>query len=425
METVTSWGKGRTDSTKRTSRLLGLGHALVVVSLLAAFISLRAAHARQIEVTRDAFFVYSASDGPAFDLARALNDQAGIAIYDLADAATRDRLQSARVEWRGTEPGLVLPSDKGWVVVQDEPVIHRVLAPLRGAPTENLLGAFAALAAAAVWLLGGVWRSSLAYLGTFWPVLGIGALGVAMPFCQGCALADNRLTPFATTLGLLGFVAVLIALRLRKQAPRTTLEMLAAMALVAGLAQAVLIWLQPKFCVPCLLGGAAWVGVFCFGSHSVSRTRVRAIFLGRPATLVLAVLALGLAIRHGHAALTTLAPGEERPFATIIGKPLGRYFVPERTFTKGLYVIGSPGCGACDLARERLREYKVTYTALSFCTLFKGEQCIDPDFQEVSPLFVFCDSNGVVVFAEAGWNEERYSQARFIERLKRWTSETP
>jgi hypothetical protein len=401
----------------------GILAALVVVSLLAAFSLLRLDHARQLAQTKRAIFVYSSSSEADAAWAHSLRDKTGVAILDRNSAEGRAQLSQRRIAPKEDTAALMLPSSAGWIEVRSEKTIDDVLAPLSGVPTLHLRGAFAALTLAGLWCAFWVWRKSAAYLGAVWPILGIVALGVATPLCQGCLGGQGGLTPLAAAASLVGFGVVILLLKVGTPSGAAKLALLGFGAAFAGISQAALVLADPKFCIPCLLGGASWAGVFCVATTAWSERPLRAIFFGRKLAAVAAVAAGLLGARHVQAAATAYAPKPEKDFTSSLGKPLSNYFGSRHSKrAPGLYVVELAGCGTCDLAVSELRKRDVPFSLISFCRSGSSPDCFHADFSQVSPLFIVCDSSGRIAYAEAGWTQDDLARERFFERIRKWTS---
>ncbi len=413
-------GKGRAGSTKANTRWLVTGVLLVVLSCVAAFAMLRLDHARQVEATRQGFFLYSSRNEDALDFAHSLRDRTGIETLDLEAPSTLQRLKSRELVYEGRDSALLLPSSIGWIQVRDEKTIEEALMPLTGVPTAHLRGAFGALALAAVWALFGFWRAPVAYLGSAWPVVGIVALGLAAPLCKGCMAGSEGLGPFSALAGLLGFVAVLFVLAFRGRGVQGAMIGVAALAIAAGIGQAYLLTRQPKFCPACILGGAAYAGIFVMAAQALGRRKVRTILFGRAMAGTAVALGLLFAFRHAQAGLNRPEVTREADFTTTIGSSLREYVASTSPPTAGLYLISIAGCESCDLAMSDLRRHRVPFREISYCSIGRRENCFDADFPQVSPLFLICDSTGKILHAEAGWMDDPYQQTRFFERIRKW-----
>lgn len=378
-------------------------------------------------VLRNATLFYAKSDTSSNQIAQWLNTNLHIHLIEASSPKAGQEVFELTGLSAINSPTLVLQRGKGAIYVSGVSAIRQWFSPILDQVKPLQRARIALMVMFCIMLLAYVLKEDVAKIISFLPILGITVVGSLQVSCLTCNMVTLWSNTFVPLFLILYLLIGLFLFSLPRPYPRRLYQFYMSISGLIPILQALLQLEEPKLCLICLLVTFIASCYFFASLQLCARGIENSIACPRGITIGIVGLLLVFGARSGGIVLGLVQNKEKREVTVprIIGKPLANFISQKRPIAGTLLVVTMFKCHSCDIAVSELAKTQISWQAVPLCGAFDKGSCFDPQNENFpTPLFLICDSQGLIAYQHEGWvgtKEERDILFNEIAELqKKW-----
>lgn len=224
------------------------------------------------------------------------------------ESTTGARVVREHIEGKtALSPTLIIRLGDQKRVVSGMEAVKNVLASTNSQAGPTGAGSRFAITMAAMLALLLLLSPGVPRMGVIWPILGIIGVTFALPLCTACMTSGLTIDGLAPILSSLSFAAALLLFSMPSLGWESAFKVLLLAMICILVAQAVMLYNNPKFCLPCIIIACATGGIALTAASALDRRQSRHLILSSAPTYVLIALSMLGVSTHVNAALVAEA----------------------------------------------------------------------------------------------------------------------